>query len=175
MSTAVAPATVPQVPLAPPPSEPESSPQTSFHARSSPNQAERSIASAAPRTNSPNAPIVVSEGTAKPRITPDSKRSPLSYVQSSLSPPTCTSHPCSRCYCYMINRYTQLTSLTARGMALPRSSSRRSRHPPQKCPPSQGIDHESWTWSPAIPKVKGPPSQTLSAPDVKGKWNVGDA
>lgn len=83
MSTAVAPATVPQVPLAPPPSEPGSSPKTSFHARSSPNQAERSIASATARTNSPNAPIVLSEGAAKPKITPDSKRSPLSYVQSS--------------------------------------------------------------------------------------------
>ncbi|KAL9640180.1 MAG: hypothetical protein Q9164_000448 [Protoblastenia rupestris] len=82
MSTAIASATSPQGPLAPPPSEPESGPQSAFPTRTSPQhasaQVERSIASAAQRTSSPNAPIIVSEGAAKQKLTPESKRSPMS-------------------------------------------------------------------------------------------------
>ncbi|KAL9102907.1 MAG: hypothetical protein Q9163_001999 [Psora crenata] len=82
MSTAVASAPVPQGPLAPPPSEHESSPHSAFQTRTSPGrapaQAERRVASATPRTTSPNAPVVVTEGAAKQKLTPESKRSPMS-------------------------------------------------------------------------------------------------
>ncbi|KAL9129128.1 MAG: hypothetical protein Q9217_002338 [Psora testacea] len=82
MSTAVASAAAPQGPLAPPHSEPDSSPHSTFPKRMSPNhtpaQAERSIASSTPRKTSPNAPIVLSEGAAKQKLTPESKRSPMS-------------------------------------------------------------------------------------------------
>ena len=80
MSAAIASAATPQVPLAPPPSEPDASPKSTFQTRTSPSQAERSMVSAPPRTSSPNAPIIVSEGTAKQKLTPENKRSPMLLV-----------------------------------------------------------------------------------------------
>ncbi|KAG8532116.1 uncharacterized protein KY384_003753 [Bacidia gigantensis] len=59
-----------------------SSPQPSLQARSSPNQPERSVPSDAPRTTSPNASIVINDGAAKQKLTPDGKRSPMSLIRS---------------------------------------------------------------------------------------------
>ncbi|KAK4697029.1 hypothetical protein P7C71_g985, partial [Lecanoromycetidae sp. Uapishka_2] len=79
MSTAVASVAAP---LAPPQSEPGSSPQSTYPtlapSNHTPAQVERRSASATSRTTSPNAPIVLSEGAAKPKVTPDGKRSPNS-------------------------------------------------------------------------------------------------
>ena len=76
MSTAVASAIAP--PLAPPRTDHDASPQSSYpalapssHITTTPN--ERNSASA-----TPNAPVVISEGAAQQKITPDGKRSPLS-------------------------------------------------------------------------------------------------
>jgi len=79
MSTALASVAAP---FAPPQSEPGSSPQSTYPTLApsthTPAQAERRSASATSRTTSPNAPVVLSEGAAKHKFTPDGKRSPNS-------------------------------------------------------------------------------------------------
>lgn len=81
MSTAVAPAAAP--PLAPPHSEPEVSPKSSYptiapSTHNTPLHAERNSASATPNTAASSAPVVLGEGPAQQKVTPDGKRSPNS-------------------------------------------------------------------------------------------------
>ncbi|KAL8829045.1 MAG: hypothetical protein Q9191_002232 [Dirinaria sp. TL-2023a] len=78
MSTAVASAAAP--PLAPPPAESEVSPRSSYPtiapSNSAPAQADR--ISATPNTASGSVPVVLGEGPAQQKVTPDGKRSPNS-------------------------------------------------------------------------------------------------
>ena len=80
MSTAVASAPAP--PLAPPPTEPEVSPRSSYPtiapSNQTPAQNDRTTASATPNVGSGNTPTVLGEGPVQQKISPEGKRSPNS-------------------------------------------------------------------------------------------------
>lgn len=80
MSAAVA--SAPSAPLAPPPSESEISPKSSYPtlapATHTSNQIERSSTSATPNAALTNTPVIIGDNTAQQKVTPDAKRSPNS-------------------------------------------------------------------------------------------------